>query len=105
VLISYLRVTTGLPFPRIAKYLLDFFNVSISTAGLSSHVIRVSKIMNDVYDEILQDVKNGSILYADKLRKISFSRFLKASLVHYIRTGKPLLLKVYAESIALDKAS
>ena len=66
VLISYLWVTTGLPFPRIAKYLLDFFNVKISTAGLSSHVIRVSKIMNDVYDEILQDVKNGSTLYADE---------------------------------------
>lgn len=66
VLISYLWVTTGLPFPRIAKYLLDFFNVSISTAGLSSHVIRVSEIMNGVYDEILEDVKMGSILYADE---------------------------------------
>ncbi len=66
VLISYLWITTGLPFPRIAKYLFDFFNVTISTAGLSSHVIRVSEILKPIYNEILEDVKMGSILYADE---------------------------------------
>jgi hypothetical protein len=30
-----------------------------------------------------------------QLRNLSFHRFLKASPVHYIRTGKPMLLAEY----------
>ena len=34
-----------------------------------------------------------------QLRGISFHRFLKASLVCYIRTGKPMLLAEYEASL------
>ncbi len=65
-LICYLWVSMGLPFTRIAKYMQDFFGFGISTSGLSKHVIRVSGILEEVYDEILEDVRVGCILYADE---------------------------------------
>ncbi|MDR4506541.1 MAG: transposase [Candidatus Scalindua sp.] len=40
-----------------------------------------------------------------KLRKIPFLRFLKESLKHYIITGKPLLLKEFAEVETLKMAA
>ncbi len=46
-----------------------------------------------------------SIYTTCKLRKISFLSFLRVSLKHYIRTGKPLLLKEYAETEAIKKAA
>jgi hypothetical protein len=36
-----------------------------------------------------------SVAMTCQLRNISFHRFLKASLVHYLRTGKPMLLAEY----------
>ena len=36
-----------------------------------------------------------SVAMTCQLRKISFHEFLKKSLVHYIRTGKPMLLAEY----------
>ena len=46
-----------------------------------------------------------SIYTTCKLRKIPFLRFLKESLKHYIRTGKPMLLKEYVEQEAIKKAA
>ena len=66
ILTCYLWVTLGLPFTRLAKYLSDYFEFKISTAGLCSNVIRVSEIMNRVYNEILEDVTTGTTLYADE---------------------------------------
>ncbi len=40
-----------------------------------------------------------------KLRKIPFLRFLKESLIHYMKTGKPLLLKEFVEVETLKKAA
>ncbi|MCP4552575.1 MAG: IS66 family transposase, partial [Bacteroidetes bacterium] len=51
---------------KIKDYLNTFFNLTISTSGLSRHVIWVSGIMSDVYDEILNDIKIGATLYADE---------------------------------------
>ena len=65
-LICYLWVSLGIPFTRLSKYLKDFFCFDISTSGLSRHVIRVSKIFEEVYTEILEDVQMGSILFADE---------------------------------------
>ena len=65
-LICYLWVSLGIPFTRLSKYLQDFFCFDITTSGLSRHVIRVSVIFKEVYDEILEDVRTGSILYADE---------------------------------------
>jgi len=57
ILICYLWVALCLPFTKIKDYLKTFFGKDISTSGLSRHVIRVSKIMNAVYDEILGDIR------------------------------------------------
>ena len=62
----YLWLSMGLPFTRIAAYFDSIFSQIISTAGLCRHVIRVAKIMKPVYEEILEDVRNGSILHADE---------------------------------------
>ncbi len=66
ILICYLWVSLGIPFTRLSKYLKDFFLFEITTSGLSRHVIRVSKIFEEVYDEILEDVQMGCILFADE---------------------------------------
>ncbi len=65
-LICYLWVSMCLPFTRLRKYLQDFFGFEISTSGLSKHVIRVSGILEEVYNEILEDVQSGNILFADE---------------------------------------
>lgn len=66
ILICYLWVALCLPFTKIQDYLKAFFGKEISTSGLSRHVIRVSRIMKDVYDEILKDIKNAVTLQADE---------------------------------------
>ena len=43
-----------------------------------------------------------SIAMTCQLRGISFHRFLKASLLCYIRTGRPMLLAEYESSLKLD---
>lgn len=46
-----------------------------------------------------------SIAQTCHLRKISFPCFLHASLLHYCRTGKPLLLSEYPALIAQNKTA
>jgi len=52
--------------PGISAFLNSFFRLSLSTAGISKMVIRLANIMLPVYDEILQDVKGGNIIFADE---------------------------------------
>lgn len=66
ILICYLWIALCMPFTKIRDYLKTFFGLRISTSGLSRHVIRVARIMKDVYKEILQDIKNGATLHADE---------------------------------------
>ena len=66
ILICYLWVALCLPFTKIKDYLKAFFGKDISTSGLSKHVIRVSGIMKDVYNEILGDINNAITLHADE---------------------------------------
>lgn len=66
VLVCYLWVALCLPYTKIKEYLAAFYKLPVSTSGLSRHVIRVAGIMKDVYDEILNGVKNGAILHADE---------------------------------------
>ena len=66
ILICYLWVALCLPFTKIKDYLKTFFGKDISTSGLSRHVIRISKIMQAVYDEILGDINNAVTLHADE---------------------------------------
>lgn len=66
ILICYLWVALCLPFTKMSGYLKTFYGLKISTSGLSKHVIRISTIVKDVYEEILKDVKIGVTLYADE---------------------------------------
>ena len=66
ILICYLWVALCLPFTKIKAYLETFFGKEMSTSGLSRHVIRVSRIMKSVYDEILGDINNAVTLHADE---------------------------------------
>lgn len=65
-LVCYLWVALCLPYTKIKEYIGIYFHLPVSTSGLSRHIIRVARIMKDVYDEILSDIKNGSILQADE---------------------------------------
>lgn len=66
ILIVYLWVGVCLPYTKIKDYLEAFFGLKISTSGLSIHVIRISRIMKDVYEEILSDINIGATLFADE---------------------------------------
>ncbi len=66
VAIVYLWIASCLSFPRIQSVLNTFFGQNISTSGLSSHVIRVSKIMDNVYSEIRNEIRESGILQADE---------------------------------------
>lgn len=66
VKIAYLWLMTCLPFTRISSYQNTFFGQKISTAGLSSHMMRVATIMKNVYAEILEDVKSSTRIHADE---------------------------------------
>ena len=64
--LMYLWLSMCLPFTRIATYLSTLFGQRLSTAGLSSHVIRVAEIMKLVYKEILEEIRQANILHADE---------------------------------------
>lgn len=66
IVVAYYWIASCLSFPRISDCLNIFFGQKVSTSGLSNHVIRVSKIMKAVYDEILEDIKVSAISYADE---------------------------------------
>jgi hypothetical protein len=66
VLLTYLWVWTAISLPKLADYLDSFFNLTISTAGISKMMIRVGDILKPVYFEILEDIKMGAIIYADE---------------------------------------
>jgi hypothetical protein len=66
VLVCYLWVALCLPYTKIREYLGTFFKLSVSTSGLSRHVIKVAGIMKDVHTEILNDIQHGAVLHADE---------------------------------------
>jgi transposase len=66
IVISYLWVALCLSLPKISDYLQVFFGLKITTSGLSRKVIRLSKILKDVYKEILEDVKKSGIAHGDE---------------------------------------
>ena len=66
VLICYLWISLCLPYTKIKEYLGTFFHFQVSTSGLSRHLIRVSKIMKDIHEEILNSIQNCATLHADE---------------------------------------
>jgi transposase len=63
---AYLWVMCALSFPKIRAFFIDFKTLKLSTSGLSKIMIRLSNIMQPVYEEILSDVKQGTKIWADE---------------------------------------
>ena len=63
---AYLWVMCALSFPKIRAFFIDFKTLKLSTSGISKSMIRLSNIMQPVYDEILKDVKQGTKIWADE---------------------------------------
>ncbi|MEC4674376.1 MAG: IS66 family transposase [Nitrospirota bacterium] len=63
---AYLWVMSALPLPKIQALFQSFKALQLSTAGISKIMIRLSEILQPVYDEILVDVKQGMKIWADE---------------------------------------
>jgi transposase len=63
---AYLWVMSALSLPRIQDLVRSFRALNVSTAGISKMMIRLSAILQPVYDEILQDVRQGARIWADE---------------------------------------
>jgi hypothetical protein len=50
----------ALSFPRIRDLFIDFQTLRLSTAGILRIMIRMSGILQPVYEEILNDLKQGA---------------------------------------------
>lgn len=66
ILCAYFWVITAISLPNISRYLSNFFEMCLSTSGISRMMIRLSEIHLPVYNEILEDVKSRSCLWADE---------------------------------------
>lgn len=66
VAMVYYWIYSCLSLPRISACLNDFFSLKISTPGISKHLIRTSKILTPVYDQILENIKSCKVLQADE---------------------------------------
>jgi transposase len=65
-LMAYFWVIPAISLPGIAAYLNNFFRLRLSTAGISRMMIRLANIMTPIYEEILDDVKGGMLIFADE---------------------------------------
>jgi transposase len=65
-LVAYLWVVSAISMPGIVAFLNSFFRLRLSTSGVSKMMIRLAEILLPVYDEILEDVKGGTIIFADE---------------------------------------
>lgn len=66
VLIAYLSVVLAMSLPGIVMYLRSFFRLSLSSAGISRLLIRIGTILTPVHQEILTDLKAGTMIFADE---------------------------------------
>ncbi len=66
VLAAFLWISMCLPFTRISSLLKHLYGQKLSTAGLSAHLIRVSKILEVVYEEILEELRLAVKIHADE---------------------------------------
>jgi len=63
---AYLWIMCSLSLPNIQSFIADFKSCKISTPGIINIMIRLSKILQPVYEEIRQDVKKGTTCWADE---------------------------------------
>jgi len=65
-IIAYLWVVTAISLPGIVALLKNFFSLRLSTSGISKMMIKLGGIMQPIYEEILEDVKGGRMIFADE---------------------------------------
>jgi len=63
---AYLWVMSALSLPKIQALVQSFKALPISTAGISRIMIRLSGILQPVYNEILADIQQGARIWADE---------------------------------------
>ena len=63
---AYLWVMSALSLPRIRDVVRSFQALKLSTAGISKMMIRLSGLLQPVYDEILEDLRQGARVWADE---------------------------------------
>jgi len=63
---AWLWVMCALSFPKIRALFISFKTLKLSTTGISKIMIRLSDILQPVYEEILSDVKQGTKIWADE---------------------------------------
>ena len=63
---AYLWVMCALSFPKIRELFIHFKTLRLSTTGISKIMIRLSGILQPVNEEILNDVKHGTKIWADE---------------------------------------
>ncbi len=63
---AYLWVMCALSTPNIAAFFKTFKTLTVSTTGICKIMIRLSNILEPVYEEILHDVKHGVAIWADE---------------------------------------
>jgi transposase len=63
---AWLWVMCALSFPKIRDYFIGFKTLRLSSAGISKSMIRLSNLLQPVYAEILNDVREGAKIWADE---------------------------------------
>jgi len=66
VLMCYLWIVSSLSLPSIQKFIQSFMSMKLSTSGISKLMIRLSKILEPVYQEILENVRSEYRVWADE---------------------------------------
>ncbi len=64
--IAYLWIMCALSMPNLQSFFNAFKSCTVSTAGISKMMIRLSNILQPVYEEIRNDVKQGVEIWADE---------------------------------------
>lgn len=62
----YQWVVLGLTTTRVQSLMKDVFKLRMSTAGISSHLIRVANILEPVQTEILEKLRDAAVIHADE---------------------------------------
>lgn len=65
-LMVYLWVVMAQSLPKIQAYLSSFLRLEISTSGIIKLIIRVADILTPVAEEIRENVRNGTKIWADE---------------------------------------
>lgn len=107
VLAVYLWVVAALSLPNIKTYLAGFMRLEISTSGIVKLIIRVADILTPVADEIIEDVRGGTKIWADetgwRVRGVTWWlwAFANKTAAYYCAApcrGSPVIMKILGES-------